>query len=108
MNLIPDFIPLLLYSSPSRGARGRTPATPRYCRCRCNWHLFRKGCNGAAQVIEVHNDQIRRAEDLLSRAYIVHAKGLKGEEAKQFAAQVKVWVTERVAKHKYLRGGKLI
>lgn len=41
-----------------------------------------------------------------SRAYIVHAKGLKGEEAKKFAEGVKGWMQKRVANHKYLRGGR--
>ncbi|KAI0783026.1 AMP binding protein [Abortiporus biennis] len=44
----------------------------------------------------------------LPRAYIVHAKGIKGKEAQEFAQQVKKWMEQRVAKHKFLRGGVIV
>ncbi|TDL27415.1 acetyl-CoA synthetase-like protein [Rickenella mellea] len=42
----------------------------------------------------------------LPRAYVVHAKGLTTDaEKKEFGLSVQKWIQERVAKHKFLRGG---
>ena len=42
-----------------------------------------------------------------NRAYVVHKKGIRGAERRAFAQEVQEWIKGRVAKHKYLRGGKL-
>jgi len=44
----------------------------------------------------------------LPRAYVVHAKGIKGEQAKAFSKEVQKWIETRVAKHKFLRGGVVV
>lgn len=45
---------------------------------------------------------------VICRAYVVHGKGVKGEEARKFAKEVQKWIEPKVAKHKYLRGGVVV
>ncbi|KAI0783030.1 AMP binding protein [Abortiporus biennis] len=52
-------------------------------------------------VIGVHSEKDATE---LPRAYVVHAKGTKGAPA-DFPKRVQKWTEQRVAKHKFLRGG---
>lgn len=60
-----------------------------------------------AAVIGV--ESVKQATEL-PRAYVVHARPeeVKLESQKQaFSQHVKMWIQEKVARHKFLRGGKL-
>ncbi|KZV84251.1 acetyl-CoA synthetase-like protein [Exidia glandulosa HHB12029] len=62
-----------------------------------------------AAVIGVYSAE---QETELPRAYVVHAKGLghfkSSEERAKFEASIATWVTQKVAKHKQIRGGVVL
>ncbi|THH30871.1 hypothetical protein EUX98_g3331 [Antrodiella citrinella] len=58
-----------------------------------------------AAVIGVYSE---KDASELPRAYVVHAKGLKGDAAAAFGREVQRWIEPRVAKHKLLRGGVVV
>ncbi|CAL1711282.1 unnamed protein product [Somion occarium] len=62
------------------------------------------------QIVDVAVIGINSEKDAteLPRAYVVHAKAIRGDAARQFGKEVQKWIQSRVARHKYLRGGVIV